>query len=52
VATDNHVDGGIPVITDDVVSDAQIQGAATTCSGSSAVRVGREGEMGLQNGEL
>ena len=34
---------GIPVITDDCVSDAQTQGAATTCSSISAVRFGMEG---------
>jgi hypothetical protein len=28
---------GIPLIVDDVVSDTQVQGAATTCSGISAV---------------
>ena len=43
---------GIPVITDDFVSDAQTQGAATTCSSIYAARFGMEGVMGLQNGEL
>ena len=33
----------IPVITDDVVSDAQTQGASTNCSSIYAVRFGMEG---------
>jgi hypothetical protein len=45
------MDGGIAVITADVVSDAQTQGAASTCSSSSAVRFGLEGVLGLQNGD-
>ncbi len=38
--------------TDDFPTDAQTQGAATTCSSICAVRFGVEGVMGLQNGEL
>ena len=52
VGTHVVMDGGIPVITDTVVSDAQTLGAATTCSSIYAVRFGMEGVMGLQNGEL
>lgn len=43
---------GIPVLVDDFVSDAQTQGASSTCSSIYAVRFGMEGVMGLQNGEL
>jgi hypothetical protein len=43
VGTHVVMDDGIPVITDDVVSDAQTQGASTSCSRSSAVRVGIAG---------
>jgi hypothetical protein len=46
------MDGGIAVITADVVSDAQTQRAASTSSSSSAVRFGLEGVLGLQGGEL
>jgi hypothetical protein len=41
------MDDCILVIVDDFVSDDQTQGAATTCSRSSAVRFGLELVMGL-----
>jgi hypothetical protein len=43
---------GIPVVTDDFVSDAQTQGSSNVCSSIYAVKYGELGVGGLENGGI